>query len=249
MGKAITGIEGQTFNFLTVIRKTDKKSGSSYLWECKCECGNITLSTYSSLKTGKKKSCGCLQRKKASELGKTKGKNLLNMMFGDLEVFAESDERIDGRKVWICRCNNCGREDIKVTSHDLLGKRKTHCGCKLIASAGEESIIKILTDAGITFEREKTYPDLRGNNNKPLRYDFYLPDYNLLIEYDGKQHFLYDEYGYGQDLVNIQYRDNIKNQYCFDNNINLIRIPYTYLKDLTLNDLLLDSKFLLNGSN
>ena len=60
-----------------------------------------------------------------------------------------------------------------------------------------------------------------------MPFDFYLPKYNILIEYDGKQHFLYG--GFGIDLLefmNLKYRDNIKTKYCEDNNIKLIRIPY-----------------------
>ena len=60
-----------------------------------------------------------------------------------------------------------------------------------------------------------------------LPFDFYLPQYNCCIEYDGKQHYLYG--GFGNDLLelmNIKYRDNIKTNYCQQNNIKLIRIPY-----------------------
>lgn len=67
--------------------------------------------------------------------------------------------------------------------------------------------------------------------NSIYRFDFYLPDYNLFIEYDGIQHteicryFKTDEEN-RKALEKIQYRDKIKNQYCIDNNINLLRIPY-----------------------
>ena len=57
-------------------------------------------------------------------------------------------------------------------------------------------------------------------------FDFYLPDQNILIEYDGEQHFhkvKNDRYGY----EGIVARDNYKNQWCQENNIPLIRIPYT----------------------
>ena len=65
-----------------------------------------------------------------------------------------------------------------------------------------------------------------------MPFDFYLPDFNILIEYDGQQHFKpIDFAGKGEEwaiknMLETQRRDNIKTQYCKDNNIKLIRIPY-----------------------
>jgi very-short-patch-repair endonuclease len=59
------------------------------------------------------------------------------------------------------------------------------------------------------------------------RIDFYIPEYNLAIEYDGIQHFKAVEHFGGEEaLASNKERDEIKNQYCIDNNINLLRIPY-----------------------
>ena len=58
-----------------------------------------------------------------------------------------------------------------------------------------------------------------------------------MIEFDGNQHF--DKSSkYYSDLIPI--RDNIKNQWCKDNHIPLIRIPYSHLNKITLSDLLLE---------
>ena len=51
---------GEKFNRLTVLEKSSLKSGTSYLWLCKCDCGNETYATLASLRSGHKKSCGCL---------------------------------------------------------------------------------------------------------------------------------------------------------------------------------------------
>ena len=56
------------------------------------------------------------------------------------------------------------------------------------------------------------------------QFDFYLPDKNILIEYDGSQHFDKTSKFYSKDLIQT---DKIKNEYCSKNNIHLIRIPYT----------------------
>ena len=79
------------------------------------------------------------------------------------------------------------------------------------------------------------------NNNKQLLY---------LIEYDGLQHFIYKEnsdFWNNKDEFNkTQIRDQLKNQWCKDNNIPLIRIPYTHLDDLCIEDLQLEtSKFII----
>ena len=69
------------------------------------------------------------------------------------------------------------------------------------------------------------------------RFDFYLPRYNLFIEYDGEQHYKPVRFfGNEEDAENVfkrtQEHDRIKNQYCKDNNINLLRIPYWETKNI-----------------
>lgn len=61
-------------------------------------------------------------------------------------------------------------------------------------------------------------------NQKKLPFDFYLNDFNIIIEYDGIQHFKpsFNE----KEFKNIKVNDEIKNKFCKDNNIKLIRIPY-----------------------
>ena len=62
---------------------------------------------------------------------------------------------------------------------------------------------------------------------RPLPFDFYLPDYNTCIEYDGIQHFEVVDYFGGLDgFITTKIRDTIKNEYCKSKNIKLIRIPY-----------------------
>lgn len=71
-----------------------------------------------------------------------------------------------------------------------------------------------------------------------MPFDRYLPDFNILIEYDGEQHYFPIRFG---DISNEQAKekfdkvclhDNIKNKYCKDNNIPLIRIPYWERNDM-----------------
>lgn len=90
-------------------------------------------------------------------------------------------------------------------------------------SLGEAKIRHYLEGNKIKFEQEKWFSDCRDIN--PLPFDFYLCTHNTLIEFDGRQHF--EETGHFSYPLNIvQKHDMIKTQYCIDNNIKLIRIPY-----------------------
>ena len=244
MGKLID-ITGNKYNRLTVLEKTSQKSGSNYLWKCLCDCGNETLATKPALQSGHKKSCGCLHIEQRSQLGKSKGKNLMNQTFGNLLVIEKTNKRKDGRIVWKCKCK-CGNV-IEVSSHDLTVDKKEHCGCLTLKSKGEQKIIKLLTDYNLKYTQEKTFPELKING-KYLRYDFYVEDL-FLIEYDGKQHFIKDT-GYGFDLENIQIRDELKNKYANEHNIPLIRISYKNYNNFTIEDLIPEQlKFLLERKN
>jgi hypothetical protein len=99
-------------------------------------------------------------------------------------------------------------------------------GCpKCNNSKGELKVEKWLIENNIEYDNQKTFDDLIYKNN--LYFDFYLPKYNICIEYDGRQHFEPDEYFGGEEKFNTnKIRDNIKNNYCKDNDIKLIRIPY-----------------------
>lgn len=99
-------------------------------------------------------------------------------------------------------------------------------GCpKCSSSKGEVKIFNYLTENSVKFESQKKFENCL--NIKELQFDFYLPDYKICLEFDGRQHYQPIEF-FGGNLYHekITFRDNIKNQYCIDNNIRLIRIPY-----------------------
>ena len=60
----------------------------------------------------------------------------------------------------------------------------SHCPCYTITSKGENEVEKVLIELNIIFEKQKRLQDM-----KKAPFDFYLPDYNLLIEFQGKQHY------------------------------------------------------------
>jgi hypothetical protein len=100
------------------------------------------------------------------------------------------------------------------------------CGCpNCRSSRGELEIKNILEDRNIIFEKEKRFPNCR--NERSLPFDFYLPDYNLCIEYQGQQHFApVPCWGKSKRLDYTKNNDNIKREFCKDNNIGYLEICY-----------------------
>ena len=105
-------------------------------------------------------------------------------------------------------------------------KNHKYSGCpKCNESKGEKMINKILDDKYIKYIKQKKFD--KCENIKKLSFDFYLPDYNVCIEYDGEQHYKPITYFGGIKRYEIQKkRDEIKNIYCIENNIKLLRISY-----------------------
>ena len=72
----------------------------------------------------------------------------------------------------------------------LMGKGCFSC-VELFNSKGEKEVKKYLNKHNIIFKRQKTFDDCKNpETNRKLKFDFYLPDYNICIEYDGRQHFV-----------------------------------------------------------
>jgi len=97
--------------------------------------------------------------------------------------------------------------------------------CKVI-SHGENIIKKILLKNAVKFEIQKQFPEFILNS-KPHKFDFYLPDLQVMIEYDGEQHFKpIERFGGQRAFERTQQADLDKNKFCFDREIKLIRIKY-----------------------
>lgn len=232
-------LTGKRFSKLTVIDKTTNRDiRGNVMWLCQCDCGNKKEIASADLISGKIKSCGCLS-KECLQLGQGLNfKDLTGQKFGKLIVLKRCEDKvIQGRKFvqWICKCS-CGRE-TKVLASNLKNGNTESCGFCGNNSHGNNKISILLDEAKISYEREKRFPDCRDKSLLP--FDFYVNN-EYLIEYDGIQHFK-EEKGLFADYENIHRRDNIKTNWCKENNIPLIRIPYTHYEKLNLEDLLLET--------
>jgi len=112
---------------------------------------------------------------------------------------------------------------FKQTPNNHTSQRQ---GCPICKESKGENLIRIyLNDNNIDFIREYKFKKCR--NKRELLFDFYLPKHNTCIEYDGIQHYETNSFfGGDSEFKNIQIRDNIKNDFCIKENINLIRIKY-----------------------
>lgn len=114
----------------------------------------------------------------------------------------------------------------------LSNAYKQYCPyCNVIK--GEEKISQYLVDNNIQFTLHKSYDDLRGLGGGKLSYDFYLPNFNLLIEYQGEQHERPVELFGGSEQFDIQNEhDRRKKEYAKTHNINLLEIWYYDFKNI-----------------
>ena len=197
--------------------------------EIRCPCGNPFKTKFTTFKTNNKRKCNTCKIEEGA-IKKRKGS----------EIFAEEFYEIWGDKYTLLsnyvkdtikikiRCNTCKSEYY--THPSSVTRRETGCG-KCSASKGERTIQQILRKHDIEFISEKSFERI-----KKLRFDFLVQD-NFLLEYDGEFHFEMatfskDERKMMKKLIKQQKNDRTKNQFCIDNNIPLIRIPYWEFNNL-----------------
>lgn len=225
----VRDIIGHTYNNWLVKDVIKAHRKGDRLYECECmKCHNIAYKTKNDLyKHVQQKSITC----RLCDQG-----DLTNKTFGLLTVLGKNKDIIDNRTShWNTKCI-CGIELI-VAYGDLVNQHIGSCkNCKR-KSRGEGKIEQILLNNHIQFETQKSFPSCRFKDTGHLaRFDFYLPKYNVIIEYDGEQHFKSNKTGwYTKDYFLARAKkDKYKTEWCQENNIHLIRIPYTKYDELSI---------------
>lgn len=127
----------------------------------------------------------------------------------------------------------CGRVFTQKVNDHFSG-----CGCSVCNQSKKENFIEsILNSSNILHEKQKTFEDCKFKNK--LKFDFYLPEYNVCIEFDGIQHFKPINFFGGKKAFDLQIiKDNIKNEYCLNKKIKLIRFNYEQDIEYIKNNLL-----------
>ena len=239
---------GDRFGKLVVLEEVperDKKRRIHY--KCLCDCGNITTPRASDLKSGNTKSCGIC----TPFWDYIKYTDLTGQHFGKLTAISPVLDKQDkcyenrvGRSMfWICECE-CGNV-IKISANHLTQGLSKSCGCQLgKTSQAEEEIESLLITNNIVFRKEVSFDDLK--RKAKLRFDFGIYDKDnclrRLIEFDGEHH--YKDINLFQSSEYFKINDTLKNNYCKNNKIPLVRIPYYERGKITL-DLILGDKYLI----
>ena len=129
--------------------------------------------------------------------------------------------------------NNKTKVKIICKKHGLFLQNPSHHinghGCPICnSSKGETKVREILNKYKINFIEQKKFSNCKNKQkNRFLRFDFYLIDFNICIEYDGVQHFNpTSSWGGIQQFLRTSENDRIKNKFCKKNNIKLKRISY-----------------------
>lgn len=227
---------GQRFGKWTVLKidNSPRKDAHVY-WLCQCECGKEKVVRSSLLRNGQSTSCGCQRHFPLTEDGHSPYvKDISNQRFGKVIALYPLLEEKRKHLRWHCKCE-CGKE-FDTEGYSLRSGVTKSCGCASHVSKGELRIVELLTSINIPFEREKTFETCRFQDTKAkARFDFFVNN-KYVIEYDGIQHFT-DIGTWGGSPEHDAY----KTQWCKENNIPIIRIPYTHYNNLTIDDLKLET--------
>lgn len=157
------------------------------------------------------------------------------------EEFIEECKKIHGDRYDYSKTKYKGcNENISIIckKHGLFKQdarnHKRGFGCqKCRASLGERAIALFLNENGIDFIEQKTFEGLVGTGGRSLRYDFFIPHKNILIEFDGRQHFEpLDAFGGEETLELVKEHDSIKNEFAKQNQIKLVRIFFNEIRKI-----------------
>lgn len=216
---------GEKFGYLTVIELLPERAKNRHKrYLCQCKCGNQIIVCSTDLKSGNTQSCGCY----SLEVKQARAIDLTNQRFGKLTVLSRGETR-NGVLYWKCKCD-CG-SIVEVPSRNLRENRTISCG--RVRSRGEEKIANILTSLNIPFEKEKVFPNFHFETGGCPRFDFYLPKQNILIEFNGIQH--YEPVGGWNNDDTFEKRverDNIKRNWVKENKIPLYEISYLEMDEI-----------------
>lgn len=169
------------------------------------------------------KESGMNQRKEDSTF-KEEVFELVGDEYSFLEKYQKNNTKIKVRH------NKCGETYKVQPSNFLSGGKCPFC----MSSKGEIKIANILRKREVDFEKEKKFDGCR--TTRPLPFDFYV-NKSLLIEYDGEFHFQPARFSKNKEkmikkLKSTQRNDRVKNEYCIENKISLVRIPYWELDNI-----------------
>lgn len=228
--------------------KDKQYAGKKFFSKCLCTACNESvryIRNYELKKYSTKKCIKCTIRERNQKTWCKVGDR-----FGLLTVIADDGIKQSSsgmRHHSLCQCE-C-KTIVSVPDQRLKSGNTSSCG-KCLSSKGERSIINILKENNMLFDHDTLFIPFYQDTGYRYRFDFILYKENgeidRFIEFDGRQHYVGPDtsfWGRSPDtLESIQTRDEIKNQWCKKNGYTLVRIPYTQLKNISL-EMLYDKKW------
>ena len=164
--------------------------------------------------------------------GRDRTKDDIQNELDDLGTNVLVTDYVDYASPITAKCKICGHVWVTSGISLISGHRCPHCS----KSNFEFEVSGLLDKWGYLHNDEYWFDDCR--DILPLPFDFYLNDFNVIIEADGEGHYKPIKYGdisedeLQKNFEKVQFHDSIKTKYCKDNNIPLIRIPYWERKNL-----------------
>ena len=209
------------------VRVLGEYSGANIKIKCLCLKHNVLfyMSPYHLLNGQGCHECKSEKLSLSKALSFDEFLNKFNKLNSHMNVIGDYNGMHD--KIYL-QCKNCG-EKFYINAHNSINRKINckFCTLKDGLSNGEIEIIKFLNYNNIKYFYGYEFDDLYGINGGHLSYDFYLPNYNLLIEFQGEQHEKPIEYFGGKIKFKCQQEhDRRKRNYALDNNIELLEIWY-----------------------
>ena len=200
-----------------VLTKKEKYVNTKTKLDVICPNGEFWQVNYNTFQNGHRKPCKPLNYEYVKDYIENEGYILLSKKY------------VNNRTKLLIKCPYCGNEfKVHFNNFKDCNSRCPKCQNNF---KGEKEIERILNKFNIKFNTQYKFKDCKFKRYLP--FDFYLPDYNLLIEFDGIQHYeIRGHFGGYDGFVDTKIRDTIKNIYCKDNNIDLLRIPYWDYKNI-----------------
>ena len=185
-------------------------------------CGNEFITSLASINAsqGSCYECGAKKSHGSNKLSPDEVESRINSINGN--VLLNKNDYIKNNVLNLnikCSCGNVYTTSL--ANYEYFNVNRCPI-CTQRTSQGELIIASILDELQISYDPEHKFEDCRAK--RPLPFDFYLPDYNAVIEFDGPHHYrpIFSK----EQFLRTQRHDAIKNKYCETHGIKLIRIPY-----------------------
>lgn len=209
-------------NQILLSKLSDYKGNKSKM-TIVCNCGGLFNPTANNYKRNhiKCRKCGT---KDSKESRTTPIETLMEVVEKENYTFIDAWHIKNSGWRMLLSCENDKHKDFEVAWSNFKTGGTRCPTCNL--SRGERKVAKFLEGNNIPYHKEYVIEELKGSNGGIMRFDFMIEDDNeiTLIEYDGIQHYI-PKFG-EKEFKRIQDNDRLKNEYCEDKKIKLLRIPY-----------------------